>query len=94
MIVAKIDVSKIDKSALFKGQKGTYLDLLLFENKDGEDNYGNHYMVVQGLPKERKDNGERGEILGNARIVGQSKKPPSPPREPDFDEDEDEDLPF
>ena len=96
MIVAKIDVTKIDKTALFKGSKGTYLDIILFENKEGEDQYGNTHMVVQSLPKERKDAGERGEILGNAKTLdfgkGGKKKAPAPPA--DDDDDDDSDFPF
>jgi hypothetical protein len=30
-----IDVMKIDKPALFKGKKGTYLGLVLMDNKNG-----------------------------------------------------------
>ena len=65
MRVANINVSKIDKSALFSGKKGTYLDLVFHDNKEGRDQYGNDGFVTQGIPKERRDAGERGEILGN-----------------------------
>ena len=61
MIRAKINVSKILKDKLFKGEKGTYLDITLMENKDGTDQYGNDYMVVQDLGKEAR---ERGDVRG------------------------------
>ena len=65
MQTIKINVSKIDKDALYTGKNGKYLDLVLFENKDGEDQYGNHGFVTQDLPKSRRDAGEKGPILGN-----------------------------
>ena len=67
IIKAKIDVSKIDKSKLYKGTKGTYLDITLLENRDGVDQYGNHFMIVQDVSKEEREAGNRGAILGNAK---------------------------
>ena len=65
-IIAKIDVTKIDKNKLFQGKKGTYLDLVLIPTPGSP--YGNDYMAVQGLGKEDREAGQRGEILGNARL--------------------------
>jgi len=62
----KINVEKVDKKYLFKGEKGTYLDLVLFESKNQQ--YGDTHMVVQSIPKEERDKGERGPILGNATL--------------------------
>ena len=82
----KIDVSKIDKSKLFKGEKGVYLDAVLFLN-DELDDYGNNGMIVQNATKEERENGKRGAILGNSKPV---KK-----KEPEQLSDEEEDnLPF
>jgi len=75
-ISVKIDVTKIDKTAMFKGAKGTYIDVILLENRDGTDQYGNDYMVVQGLSKERREAGEKGPILGNAKVFGQRQQQP------------------
>ena len=63
----KIDVSKIDKSKLFKGQKGTYLDAQVFIDID-PDQYGNNGMITQALDKAAREAGEKGAILGNAKI--------------------------
>jgi len=41
MHTGKIDVTKIDKTFLFKGKAGTYLDIALIPNKSGRDQYGN-----------------------------------------------------
>jgi len=67
MIRIKIDVTKLDKTAFFAGQKGTYADITLMENRGGPDKFGNDYMVVQDLGKERRLKGERGPILGNGK---------------------------
>jgi hypothetical protein len=72
MISIKINVTKIKKEYMFKGEKGTYLDLTLMDNKDGVDQYGNSGFVVQSLPKEARDWGERGDILGNWKHVGKA----------------------
>jgi hypothetical protein len=69
MNTAKINVSKIDKAALFEGKNGKYLDIVLFENRDGTDQYGNDGFVVQDIPKERRDAGEKGPIIGNWKRV-------------------------
>jgi len=72
-IALKIDVSKIDKSRLFQGKKGTYLDAVLFL-KDDDDEYGNNGMIVQSVTKEERESGTRGAILGNSKQIGGEKK--------------------
>lgn len=61
-----LDVSKVDKSWLFKGKKGTYANLTIFYNEE-KDEYGQNGMVVQQVPKElyEKDKSLKGPILGN-----------------------------
>jgi len=95
----RIDVTKIDKSALYKGAKGTYLDVTLLDNRDGTNQYGNDGMIVQDIGKERREAGEKGAILGNWKHVGQS----TPTRKMHGSEpnagyvggaDDDSDLPF
>ena len=83
-IVVKIDVTKIDKARLYKGAKGTYLDAILRPTPDSK--YGEDYMIVQSVSKEERDQGIKGNIIGNARILqGQgrpSAKPQPAPQEP------------
>lgn len=64
----KIDVTKIDKEKLFRGQKGTYLDLTVFIDVDNEDQYGNNGMVTQSTSKEDREAGIKGAILGNIKV--------------------------
>ena len=63
----KINVNLIDKTHLFKGAKGTYLDVTLMENKGGTDEYGNDGFIVQDIGKEAREAGEKGPIIGNWR---------------------------
>jgi hypothetical protein len=71
IIRVKLDVTKIDKTAIHHGEKGKYIDITLLGNRDGEDRFGNNYMVVQDLGQSRREAGEKGPILGNGKIVGQ-----------------------
>ena len=63
----KIDVSKIDKSMLFKGQKGTYLDAKVFIDIDQKDQYDNNGMITQEINKDAPQ-GTQGAILGNCKV--------------------------
>lgn len=100
-IALKIDVKKIDKAKLYQGQKGTYLDAMIFVDLDEADQFGNCGMITQAVSKEAKAAGERGEILGNGKIVWREEDAPrqAPKQQPakqsappdDFD---DTDIPF
>jgi hypothetical protein len=72
MITLKIDVTKIDKSRLYKGAKGTYLNCTMIDTPTSE--YGD-YMIVEETTKEEREAGKKGTILGNAKII----KPKSEP---------------
>lgn len=105
MIAIKIDVTKIDKSLLYKGAKGTYLNVTLKDNRDGEDEYGNLGFVTQDVSREAREAGEKGPIIGNWKEVGQkrqgehsSRPKAAPPQkrplvDPDLDAPEG-DIPF
>ena len=67
-ISLKIDVTKIDKSRLFKGDKGTYLDLTAFINIDEKDQYQNNGSISQSVSKEEREQGIQTAILGNTRV--------------------------
>ena len=66
MIEIKIDVTKITKAKLYKGAKGTYLSAVLIETPNSE--YGTH-MIVESTPKEEREAGIKGVILGNAKEI-------------------------
>lgn len=100
-IKLKIDLGKLDKTAFYKGAKGTYLDVVLWETPDSQ--YGDDYRVVQDLPRERRDAGERGAIVGNGKNFGDSAKgnstrPPkhgaTPTKPAPKADDDDSSIPF
>lgn len=64
----KINVSQIDKARLFAGQKGHYLDATVFIDLDQLDQYGNSGMITQDVTKEEKQQGVKGNILGNCKV--------------------------
>ena len=75
MITIRIDVTKIDKSRLFKGEKGTYLDMILIETPGNK--YGNDYLCKQQITKEEREAGVEASILGNAKTLKFEAKPPA-----------------
>ena len=89
-ISVQIDVNKIDKKRLYKGKKGTYLIGVIFLNEE-PDEYGNNGFICESVSKEEREQGVKGEILGNVKILGNSKPPVNDPV--DFDDDSSE-LPF
>ena len=67
IIRVQINVDAIEKKHLYKWKKGTYLNVALVNTPDSQ--YGQDYMVTQDIPKEARDAGERGPILGNASAL-------------------------
>ena len=88
LLAIKIDVMKINKDRLYKGQKGTYLDLMV-EIKDEPDKYDNDVAAWEGQTvDERKEKKDRN-FLGNGKVVwsGESKAK-------EAETDTSDDLPF
>jgi hypothetical protein len=97
-----LDVTKIEKARLFKGKKGTYLDLTTFIETDQADQYGNHGFISQSVTKEERTQNVQTPILGNCKVFytdgqqsqqqvpqqqyGQQGQQPAPPMS-DFDDD-------
>jgi hypothetical protein len=67
-ISVRIDVTKIDKSRLYKGAKGTYLDLTTFVDTDQQDQYENNGFISQSLTKEEREAKAQTPILGNVKV--------------------------
>jgi hypothetical protein len=75
-VAVKIDVTKILKERLFKGEKGVYLDLTTFIDTETADQYENHGFISQSITKEEREaGGVKTPILGNCRVFfrGESK---------------------
>lgn len=83
---AKINLSKVDKTRLFKGEKGIYLDLVIFTNPEA-DQYGQNGMIVQSVSKEERQQGIKGEIIGNVAEMKGSEPIP-------LTQEEQDNLPF
>ena len=64
IIRAQINVDLIEKKHLYKGKKGTYLNVSLVNTPDSQ--FGQDYMVAQDVSKEDREAGVKGPILGNA----------------------------
>ena len=103
-ISIKIDVTKIDKARLFKGSKGTYLDLTTFIDTDNPGQYGDHGFISQSTSKEERDQNVQTPILGNCKVFFSDLGQPQPQHAPQqqqspqpatggFD-DFDDDIPF
>lgn len=88
LITAKIDVLKITKSKLYKGEKGTYLSVTLVPTPNSQHS---DYMIVEETTKEERDAGNKGVILGNAKI---KKQKPDTSGRVDAGSTTDDDLPF
>lgn len=72
----KLNLSKIDKSKLFKGEKGVYLDAAIIM-RDEVDQYGNCGMIIQSVLKEEREKGIKGVILGNVSYIQKQDSKPS-----------------
>lgn len=93
MIVLKISTGRIAEEHLYKGEKGTYLDLALHENKAGKDQYGNDGFVTQSVGKESRAQGVKGPIVGNWKRVGEDRPAQKPDAAPPVGEPDSE-VPF
>ena len=91
-ISIKLDVSKIDKARLFKGEKGTYLDLTTFIDTENPGKYGDHGFISQSVSKDERAAGVKTPILGNVKVfmVTDAEKASSAPATADFDDE----IPF
>jgi hypothetical protein len=104
LITMSINLSKLDRSELYVGKTGDKYLNAQFYLKDEPDQYGHHGMITQSISKERREAGERGEILGNAKMLVFADKPQrAPSRAPVVvapqpslmdDLDDDDSLPF
>lgn len=71
----KIDVSKIDKAHLFKGEKGTYLNVAVWENREGPDKWGNTHYLTQEISQEARESGVKAPIIGNMKLESGISRP-------------------
>ncbi len=79
-INASIDVTKLDKSRFFKGDKGTYCNITMLVDLNELDQYGNSGFITEAKKKdEPKD--LRLPILGNTKIVWREEEQQQAPQQ-------------
>ena len=93
-ISVRIDVTKIDKARLYKGEKGTYLDLTTFVDTDQQDQYENNGFISQSVDKEEREQGVQTPILGNVKVFFTDGAQSAPQSAPQSKTVIDEDIPF
>ena len=101
-IELKIDVTKIERKRLYRGEKGTYLTMTAFVDTENQDQYGNNGMITH---KKNKDENQA-PILGNSKVFWtdanqqpQHQPQPQPqhqpqPQQQNAMDDFDDDIPF
>lgn len=83
----KIDLNKLDMTAVYEAQSGArYIDLTLWENRDGPGKYGDSHVIKQDLGRERREKGDKSPIVGNGKPIGtqqtHQQSRPAPQRRP------------
>jgi len=92
LVSISLDVTKINKSELITGEKGTYLNLTVSLN-DEADKFGNTVSAWQSQTKEQREAKENRNFLGNGKVLFDSDgtRTPLPPVQQEVD---DLNLPF
>ena len=96
-----IDVTKIDKSRIFAGKKGKYIDLTGFIDTDNPGQFGDNGTLSQSVTAEERQNGTRLPICGNCKVFwkdagAEDTRPATSPQtgNGDYQAPPDDDLPF
>ena len=92
IINIKVDVTKLVKSKFFKGKKGTYANITVAENMDGESEYGDTHYVLESQSKEERDAKTPKNYLGNGKEFVFNNNGGTPVLS--ADDNTDDDLPF
>ena len=69
IINASLDLTKIEKSKIIKGKKGSYINITMFVN-DEVDKYGNNASIIMSQTKEEREAKTPRVYLGNGKTVG------------------------
>jgi len=87
MYYGNINLSKIDKSKIYVGEKGKYLPIVVWIN-DELDKYGNIASVQQGQTKEESEAKVQKVYLGNLKTPASTPVPQPPTNDINDDGDE------
>lgn len=83
-ISLSVNVDLVDKSRFYKGKKGRYLDLILFESEGTDAEQYGDYIV-----KQRGEKGDKLPILGNGKYFAPKKGKQNAGRRRDEEPDDD-----
>ena len=93
-----INVSKLDKTAFSTANNGDiWMNVTLWRNKDGEDQYGQIGLAKQDLGKDRQAEQRDTPIIGNFKAFSTSQNQVSRPAQQEAEPsttDDDSDIPF
>ena len=93
LLSVSIDVTKINKSELITGEKGTYLNLTVSIN-DSPDRFGNTVSAWQSQTKEQREAKIDRVFLGNGKVIFDSEGRQQAPQVQQQVQEEQSDLPF
>ena len=101
LISLNLNLSLVNKARLYSGKKGKYLSAVLHLTPT-VDQYGNNGFIVESVSKEERQAGQRGTIIGNAKILtpaSETNVTPqvtayTPPASSQAGKYDDDDLPF
>lgn len=91
LLSVSVDVSKIDKSKLIKGKKGSYANITISVN-DEDDQFGNNVSLWEAQTEEQRKAKENRNFLGNGKIIWSND--PTSASDKLQEEDGGDDLPF
>ena len=77
LFLGKMNLSKIDKERLFKGDKGMWMDVTIWVSEE-PDQYGNHLSIQQSTKKD-----EDKIYLGSAKLYEPDKPKAEAPKQDD-----------
>ena len=67
----KINADLLDRTRVYKGEKGNYFDFVMLIDEDNpHPEYGTIGFVTQDVSKEEREGGKKMPILGNVKKVG------------------------
>ena len=67
-ITFNLNLSRLDKSKIVQGKKGSYYPVTVFVN-DETDQFGNNVAVATGLTKEEREAGAKTEYICNGKVI-------------------------
>lgn len=87
----RLNLDKIDKSKIYKGEKGNYLTLTVSIN-DQPDQFGNSLSAWIEQDKEERESKQAKNYLGNGKVFWSDSKPQAATTS--VSSEQDGDLPF